>query len=91
MGDGGGEIEIESTTELQRINFRLTYFVSSYRKLLLIVFRIPFATNHVHRRDLKVSEPCLSSFGRIHGLINTSTDVVVNGGRIFDQRPYVEM
>ena len=35
-----------------------------------------------HRRDLKVSESCLSSFGRSHGLINTSTDVVVNGGRI---------
>ena len=40
---------------LQRINFRLTHFVRSY---ILIVFRIPFATNHVHRRGLKVSEPC---------------------------------
>ena len=39
---------------------------------------IPLTTNHVHRRDLKVSEPYLRPFGRSHGPI-TSTDVISDG------------
>ena len=67
---------------------------------ILIVFRIPFATNHVHRRDLKVSESYLVS--ELVWLITRSYQHVYRryklqsltgylGRMIFDQRPYVEM